>query len=391
MARSQFSYTAVAADVANTVGIGAPIKALENVEYNVYKVDSSGNRITSLGQRPSTYASRTSATDLGYSGTTDADGVISFWLDPGEYEIEIEDTNTPARISARTITWSSLAATDGSISGDYVSNDAQLDLPTLGDDILRQLVPVGTVLDWWRPANSGMNVPSGFVICDGSQYSSSQHDFPGGGTVTVPDLRNKFILGASISKNDNVDATAGPLGTLESDPNNAPGIGGKGGTNALRNLTHTHTISGHNHNLVTGANRVTFNNPSYTFSGNQLPEHGHFVSTGGAGSHIFTTTVGAGFPQSNRFGADSTSNSKFPWDGTTLIAAVSNTAGTPSGSVNLSTGGSIGGKAGPADGSGIANGDAEFTSGQASANITNSHDFRPSYYGLLKIIKIKRA
>jgi len=375
MARSQFSYTVVAADVANTAGIGAPIKALENVEYNVYSVDSSGNRVTTIGQRPATYASRTSNTDLGYSGTTDADGIISFWLDSGEYEIEIEDTETPARISARTITWSSLAATDGSISGDYVSNDAQLDLPTLDDGIVRQLVPIGAVLDWWRPANSNMSVPSGFVICDGSQYSSSQHDFAGGGTITVPDLRNKFILGASISKNDNAEATAGVAGTLEADPTNAPGIGGRGGTNAVRNLTHTHTVQGHYHGRGTLA-----------ITGDGGHSHTHNLGTSEAGSHfhgVQNVIVVGGTGWSVSFGSNGSLGqftSTEPNHTHTITGGV-----TGAGTHNHGTSGSIGATNSDRDG------DSGFSTTDATGNIVNNHDFRPSYYGLLKIIKIKRA
>lgn len=383
MARSQFSYTAVAADIANTAGIGAPIKALENVEYNVYKVDSSGNRITTLAQRPATYAARTSNTDLGYSGTTDADGVISFWLDPGEYEIEIEDTQAPARISTRTITWSSLAAADGSISGDYVSNDSQLDLPTLGDDILRQLVPIGTVLDWWRPSGSNASVPSGFVICDGSQYASNQHDFPGGGTINVPDLRNKFILGASISATGN--------GTTGNTATNAPGIGGAGGSNASINLAHTHTIPGHghSHNISTQGESANISvldkaafktqDPLSSSSGNSTTlNHTHDYweiswTTGTASSGSLGRIGSITTSSTATYGANSSlvHNHMVPQHGHGISQTDHSHA--------------ISGTVGP-----NTNGDSALTT-NAITWTSEVTDVRPAYFGLLKIMKIKRS
>lgn len=378
MARSEFSYTVVAADVINAAGIGAPIKALENIEYNVYKVDSSGNRITSLGNRPATYASRTSQQDLGYSGTTEQDGVISFWADPGEYEIEIEDTIAPARISNRTITWSSVAAADGSISGDYISNDSQLDLATLGDDILHQLVPVGTVLDWWRPANSNYQVPDGFVICKGDTYEAGEHDFGTNSAITVPDLRNKFILGASISKADNATATLGSVGASEADPTNAPGIGGKGGTNGARDLTHNHNVPTHYHGRG-------------TLSVDGVGNHSHSGTTSENGDHYHG--VGNVWRKDGDVtaGADYIGNTYLlPFGGwgqfTSTNGNHTHTFGTSeNGSHGHTLSGSIGATA-----SGR-NGDSGFNTDAASGNISATHDFRPSYYGLLKIIKIKRA
>lgn len=62
-------------------------------------------------------------------------------------------------------------------------------------------VPLGTVIQWWRPtsatdAGSGAGmIPDGWVPCDGRVLDSTQHSY-GDFTITVPDLRNKFVLGA---------------------------------------------------------------------------------------------------------------------------------------------------------------------------------------------------
>ncbi len=54
-------------------------------------------------------------------------------------------------------------------------------------------VPVGTVIDWWRPNNT-FAIPAGFQICDGSTVTDGQSPFQG---LRLPDLRNKFVRGAS--------------------------------------------------------------------------------------------------------------------------------------------------------------------------------------------------
>ncbi len=53
-------------------------------------------------------------------------------------------------------------------------------------------MPVGTVIDWWRP-NNNFPVPTGFKICDGSTVDDEESPFNG---FNVPDLRNKFVRGA---------------------------------------------------------------------------------------------------------------------------------------------------------------------------------------------------
>jgi hypothetical protein len=75
------------------------------------------------------------------------------------------------------------------------------------------LVPIGAVIDWWRP-NDTFPVPDGFQICTGGVVNDAQSPFNG---ETLPDLRNRFIRGAA----------------------SFAGIGDTGGAS-----THTHTISG---------------------------------------------------------------------------------------------------------------------------------------------------
>lgn len=78
---------------------------------------------------------------------------------------------------------------------------------------------------WWRPSLL-LSVPTGgWVIAQGQSLTSSQHDFPGGGTITLPNLMDKFIRGVT---SDN--------------------IGSLGGS-ATINLNHSHNVNGHTHTI----------------------------------------------------------------------------------------------------------------------------------------------
>ncbi|NBD17764.1 MAG: hypothetical protein GVY04_17005 [Cyanobacteria bacterium] len=53
-------------------------------------------------------------------------------------------------------------------------------------------VPIGGIIDWWRPNGSTMEVPENFVICDGTTIQDRQSPFYGEKT---PDLTDKFTRG----------------------------------------------------------------------------------------------------------------------------------------------------------------------------------------------------
>lgn len=123
-------------------------------------------------------------------------------------------------------------------------------------------VPLGTVIMWWRP-NSQISIPDGWVACDGSTISAADHSFPTSDDIVVPDLRNKFVLGADPTI-PGINATNYSLesgATAAQNQNNlwtgsqaasgstgAPGIGydsglevsNFSGSNQLRNISHEH-------------------------------------------------------------------------------------------------------------------------------------------------------
>jgi hypothetical protein len=139
---------------------------------------------------------------------------------------------------------------------------------------------LGDVKFWWRP-NASTAIPTGWVIADGRSVLASEHDFSGGGTISVPNLIERV-----------------PRGVNEAD------IGSSGGASAI-NLAHTHTVSPHDHvvpshthelNLQSGFNAVTNLKISQDLSGSSWvhsgassgEEHRHPIN-GSAGFTSLTT------------------------------------------------------------------------------------------------------
>lgn len=151
-------------------------------------------------------------------------------------------------------------------------------------------IPIGAVYPWYR-RSSGTATPDGWVICDGS--SVTDHQFPGlaGQTITLPDLRGKFVMGADP------DATIGAAGADVGSSNinaaaGAPGPGGAGGANSVtvtlaQLATHQHAGS------TTGwsPQQETWydsNGGKYPQSGNftvDLWDDSHSIGTGAGGYH----------------------------------------------------------------------------------------------------------
>lgn len=92
-----------------------------------------------------------------------------------------------------------------------------------------QLQP-GMIFPFFRPSLS-VPIPAFAHVCDGSTLDASEHDFPGGGSITLPDLINSFWIGADPNK------SIGQAGALVTDAginsdSGAPGPQGIGGQNA---------------------------------------------------------------------------------------------------------------------------------------------------------------
>lgn len=155
--------------------------------------------------------------------TTGATGLVRFWAEgPAELDVIFDDTNVPARISDR-IGWNAVPAKSGSMATSILAPDGGIKLSMLGAEVKRQLTQIGEVIEWWRPSDV-VPVPAGFEICDG--HSVTQHDFVGfSGSITLPDLRHTFVLGADPTKTQGTASAADDVAT------GGPGIGGTGGSN----------------------------------------------------------------------------------------------------------------------------------------------------------------
>lgn len=231
------------------------------------------------------YTTRSAGTTKANPFTTGADGAAEFWAELADYDIKIEDLTVPARFGTKTIGWQS-------------SNPTAIPFSSLDSVTVRALDPIGAVIAWWRPT-SGVGLPSGWVPCNGATYTTGQHDFGTGASITVPDLRNRFILGASSTQTD-AQAAAGDDSTA-----GAPGIRGVGGSNVHTLSTaqmpvHTHTASsssstsiggagGHSHlhgipqrwafNASAAPNGLDFNGGSGSLSTSFVGDHVHGAST----------------------------------------------------------------------------------------------------------------
>lgn len=158
-------------------------------------------------------------------------------------------------------------------------------------------VPLKTILMYHADLqNEG--IPDSYQVCDGTTLTSGQHDIPGGGSYTVPDLRNRFILGADVTK------SAGTSGGTTNASSDAPGPKGNGGqhsmTLAIANLpahTHTGTISSagaHNHSGSTADSGGAHTHTASTTTAGAHTHAGSSTSTTGSHSHAGSSEASAG-------------------------------------------------------------------------------------------------
>lgn len=172
----------------------------------------------------------------------------------------------------------SQAKLPGTTNSGYEVQSGRRTLYSIASGLNYNDVPLGTVITWWRP-NSNIAIPDGWVPCDGRQVAADQHSYPLAGIITVPDLRNKFVIGAD-SATPGINAFGGY--SLESGatpaqninaywsgtPANpgstgAPGVGydsgledpsARTGSNTERDVGHTHgagtlSIQDHEHSI----------------------------------------------------------------------------------------------------------------------------------------------
>jgi microcystin-dependent protein len=148
----------------------------------------------------------------------------------------------------------------GTSANNIVQLNGSAQLPAVDGSLLTGIVaiPTGAILLW---SGSTGSIPTGFVICDG--------------TNSTPDLRDRFIVGAGNTYA--VDATGGS-NTVTLATTNLPGHTHSVSGTTASDGAHTHNVSGNTSN--TGAH-------THNVSGNtsNTGAHTHSGSTSNTGAH----------------------------------------------------------------------------------------------------------
>lgn len=146
-------------------------------------------------------------------------------------------------------------------------------------------VPTGGIILWYSSAGS---IPTGWHACDGGTYSKSD----GSGSITVPDLRDRFVIGATLtygqgsSGGSAAGATTGASGALSLTAA-ADGDHQHSGNTDGHTLT-TAEMPSHRHDITQGGNYNINNVVSTNSSGSNNTAGANTTViglTGGGGSH----------------------------------------------------------------------------------------------------------
>lgn len=359
MARDVYYKTVTYTDTADNNAL----KPAQDVEVTVYLAGT-----TTMAQ---VYGSRNPAdvTPLPNPLTTDADGSVEFWGEYGSYDVLFHDTVVPARIGDKTIGWEATSGSDRGLPTVKIAGDGQLQFSSVDAMHKRQFAPLGFVGSWWRPASTydagagAGNPPPGWEVCDGRVLVQADHDFGPIGSITLPDLRNKFILGANIANAD------GAAGTSADAAANAPGIRGVGGSH-----THFHSVPAHYHSSRGAGATLSASGGSHGHTtGGQSADHTHAL-------HNYLVLAVSGYSQDGTYGNFGFGITNVVAEPATYGASVSHTHAV-NGATHSHPTTEFSGLVGTVTGG--LNGDAAFNSG--------SSDARPGHVGLLQIMKVRRA
>lgn len=239
---------------------------------------------------------------------------------------------------------------NGTIQGeDIAAGTITKDL--LAPEVLQLMMPLGSVVSWWR-ASGTVPIPVGWEVCDGRNWASITNEL-GLSSGTIPDLRNRFLLGAG----------------------SGPAERELGGSHT-RNFYHSHSVDAHSHTVG---------------------DHAHGIGGDGNHRHYFPQDTGAASSLRTRRltlpSSLSPNDLAVSTDGGTGLEAVfvpNNT--TPDGqngdTIDMQTGGSHshGGATGAA-GAGSTSSDGSNT----QPALSSSQDVRPAYFGVLFIMKVRNG
>ena len=258
----------------------------------------------------------------------------------------------------------------GTSANQIVQLNGSAQLPAVDGSLLTGIegVPSGVITLW---SGSTGSIPSGWVICDG--------------TNSTPDLRDRFVVGAGSTY---AVAATGGSNTVALAETNLPG--------------HTHSVSGttasdgaHTHNV--SGNTSSAGAHTHNVSGNtsNTGAHTHSGSTSNTGSHTHTTS----FPSATN-DAPNANNGIGGVQANTQVSVGTSSAGAHSHNFNTNSDGAhshtLSGTAdsagahthtlsGTADSAGAHTHSFSTTSGSTGSG--TAHENRPPYYALAYIMK----
>ena len=239
------------AGVSNSDVVQYVIEEGANFEIGTGTYSSSG---TSLTRTPTESSNSNNAITLAGNATVSVTAVHS------DFNVLQHEGSTKVAVSA---TGASVTG-NLSVSGTIPAGQLTGAMPAIDGSALTgiQGIPSGAIMMW---NGTNANIPSGFVLCDGSN-----------GT---PDLTDKFILGRGSSSNSGNSGGANPFTLTEGNlPSHSHGAGNYVTSNTG---AHSHTLSGNTNN--TGGHSHNTNN-----TGN----HSHNTLIYGAGNTRYFLTAG---------------------------------------------------------------------------------------------------
>lgn len=167
-----------------------------------------------------------------------------------------------------------------------VAPDAQVATVKFVEDSVAAGFPIGGIIMWGGTAGA---YPAGWQLCDGSTVPRSD----GAGNITVPDLRDRFIVAAGTTR---AEQTTGGTDTHNHSGNTGvAGAHSHGGATGATTLT-IDQIPSHTHNTNT-PNEFALNNTAGGGNSsdglNGLGKHAVTSAAGGGQSHDHTITAAA--------------------------------------------------------------------------------------------------
>lgn len=145
-------------------------------------------------------------------------------------------------------------------------------------DVFEKAPPIGSIVMW---AGGTGDVPDEWELCDGSAISRTTYSDlftligttfgSGNGSTTfnVPDMRNRFVVGAGSSYSRN----------------------SKGGSNTV-DSEHTHTVNSHSHSISQHSHTVNSHRHSTSNHSHTVVPHAHWTGTSYDGNSVFVSESG---------------------------------------------------------------------------------------------------